>query len=126
MIGFESSETYIRRQRERLQAMDDEELIKFGKYAKSLAGIRVSGLPDPYKIQLDEAKTEWRRRHPKQSWFPQNLPGKVKGIALDEADSTHGEGHQSRSSSILRCLTVEQSAGEVPAAHDHFAARAVA
>ena len=56
MIGFESEDVYVRRLRERLQAMGDEELIKFGKYARSLAGIRVSGLPDPYKIQLEEAQ----------------------------------------------------------------------
>ena len=55
----------MRRLHERLQAMADDELIEFGKYARSLAGIRVSGLPDPYKIQLDEARREWRRRHPK-------------------------------------------------------------
>jgi hypothetical protein len=66
MIGFESDEAYLRKLRERLQAMGDEELIKFGKHARSLAGIRVSGLSDPYKIQLDEARREWRRRHPKQ------------------------------------------------------------
>ena len=45
MIGFESEDVYVRRPRERLQAMDDEELIRFGKYARSFAGIRVSGLP---------------------------------------------------------------------------------
>ena len=70
MIGLESNDTYVRRLRERLQAMGDEELIKFGKYAGSLAGIRVSGLPDPYKIQLDEARSEWRRRHPKEPKQP--------------------------------------------------------
>jgi len=32
MIGFESDEAYLRKLRERLQAMSDEELIKFGKY----------------------------------------------------------------------------------------------
>lgn len=62
MIGFESDEAYLRKLRERLQAMGDEELIKFGRYARSLAGIRVSGLPDSYKIQLDEARSEWRSR----------------------------------------------------------------
>ena len=66
MIGFESEETYLRKLREGLQAMGDQELIKFGKHARSLAGIRVSGTPDPYKMQLDEARAEWRRRHPKQ------------------------------------------------------------
>ena len=69
MIGFESDEAYLRKLRGRLQAMGDEELIKFGKYARSLAGIRVSGLSDPYKIKLDEARREWRRRHPKQLWM---------------------------------------------------------
>jgi len=63
MIGFESDDVYVRRLRERLRAMGDEELIKFGKNARSLAGIRVSGLPDPYKIQLEEARAEWRRRY---------------------------------------------------------------
>ncbi len=67
MIGFESNDTYVRRLRERLQAMGEEELIQFGKDARKLAGIRVSGLPDPNKIQLDEARGEWRRRHPKRA-----------------------------------------------------------
>jgi hypothetical protein len=61
MIGFETEDTYVRRLRERLQAMGDEELVRFGKHARSLAGIGVSGLPDPYRIQLDEARAEWRR-----------------------------------------------------------------
>jgi hypothetical protein len=65
MIGFESEETYVRRLRERLRAMDDAELIAFGKNSKNLVGMRVSGLPDPHKIQLEEARAEWRRRHPK-------------------------------------------------------------
>ena len=67
MIGFESEDAYVRRLRERLREMPEDELIEFGRYARSLAGIRVSGLPDPYKIQLEEARAEWRRRYPKQS-----------------------------------------------------------
>ncbi len=59
-VGFESDEIHLYRLRERLRAMSDEALIAFGKYAKSLCGIRVSGTPDPYKIQLDEARREWR------------------------------------------------------------------
>jgi len=51
--------------RERLQAMLDSELIEFGKAARRLCGIRVSGLPDPWKLKLEEARREWRRRHPK-------------------------------------------------------------
>ncbi|MGB7434590.1 MAG: hypothetical protein WBR26_09120 [Candidatus Acidiferrum sp.] len=64
-VGFESEEVGLRKLRERLQAMPDDELVKFGKYARKLCGIRVSGLPDPYKLQLDEARKEWRRRYPK-------------------------------------------------------------
>jgi len=44
--------------------MTDEELIAFGKYAQSRAGLRVSGTGDPHKVRLDEARAEWRRRHP--------------------------------------------------------------
>jgi hypothetical protein len=43
MIGFESEDVYVRRLRERLQAMGDEELINFVNYARNLAGIRVPG-----------------------------------------------------------------------------------
>jgi hypothetical protein len=42
MIGFESEDTYVRRLGERLHAMDDAELIAFGKNAKNLVGMRVS------------------------------------------------------------------------------------
>jgi hypothetical protein len=67
MIGFESGSVYLHKLRERLKNMSDEELIAFGKYARKLAGIRVSGTPDPYKIQLDEAIKEWRTRYPKRT-----------------------------------------------------------
>ena len=64
-IGFESPDVALRKLRERLQAMSDEELVKFGKYARGLCGLRVSGTGDPFKVQLEEAKAEWRRRrHP--------------------------------------------------------------
>ena len=56
MIGFESSDVQLKKLRERLQAMSDEELIKFGKYARGLCGLRVSGTGDPFKVQLDEAR----------------------------------------------------------------------
>jgi len=46
-----------------LRKMTDAQLVSFGKAARSLC-------PDPkcpevFKRQLEEAKTEWRRRHPK-------------------------------------------------------------
>jgi hypothetical protein len=43
--------------------MPDSELIRFGKAAKSLC--RHPKCPEVFKRQLEEAKTEWRRRHPK-------------------------------------------------------------
>jgi hypothetical protein len=65
-VGFESEEVALKKLREQLQAMSDTQLIEFGKYARELAGIRVSGLPDPYEIKLRESLAEWRRRHPKR------------------------------------------------------------
>jgi hypothetical protein len=47
-IGFESPAEALRKLRERL-----------------LCGLRVSGGDDPYKVQLLEARAEWRRRHPR-------------------------------------------------------------
>jgi hypothetical protein len=64
-IGFESEEVGLRKLRERLQAMSEAELIEFGKAVRRLCGIRLSGLPDPWKLKLEEARREWRRRHPK-------------------------------------------------------------
>jgi hypothetical protein len=51
---------------ERLRLMSDEELVKFGKQVRSLSEPRASVTPDPWKAQLQEARAEWRRRHPKQ------------------------------------------------------------
>ena len=63
VIGFDSEETTLRKLREQLRLMSDEELIAFGRYARTLAGFRISGTGDPYKVKLDEARAEWRRRH---------------------------------------------------------------
>lgn len=65
MIRFESEEVQIRKLRERLRRMSDEELIKFGKMVRGLSAPRVSVTPDPWKAQLQEARAEWRRRHPR-------------------------------------------------------------
>jgi len=58
-------ETQLQKLRERLRQMSDEELIKFGKEARKLAEPRIIPVPDPWKAQLEEARGEWRRRHPK-------------------------------------------------------------
>jgi len=63
MIGFESDDVRLRKLRERLQAMSDEELIHFGR-ALGKIPYRVSGVPDKVD-ELAEARAEWRRRHPK-------------------------------------------------------------
>ena len=64
-ISFESSEVQLLKLRERLRLMSDEELVKFGKIVRGLSEPRVGVTPDPWKSQLEEARAEWRRRHPK-------------------------------------------------------------
>jgi hypothetical protein len=44
-----------------LRKMSDDELIRFGKAARSLC--RDPKCPDTFKRQLEEAKAEWGRRH---------------------------------------------------------------
>lgn len=63
-IAFESQEVQLQRLREQLRKMSDEELIKFGKEVRKLSGPRVSAIPDPWQVQLEEARAEWRQRHP--------------------------------------------------------------
>jgi hypothetical protein len=64
-IAFESSEVELKKLRENLRLMSDEELIKFGMQVRSLSEPRTSVTPDPWKAQLEEARAERRRRHPK-------------------------------------------------------------
>jgi len=64
-IAFESSEVQLQKLRERLRLMSDEELVKFAKMVRGLSEPRLSVTPDPWKAQLQEARAEWRRRHPK-------------------------------------------------------------
>jgi hypothetical protein len=54
-ISFQSDEEVLRKLRERLRKMSDEELIKFGKEVRGLA-------ENPFQRQLEEARAEWRRR----------------------------------------------------------------
>jgi hypothetical protein len=53
--------------RERIRRMTDAELIDYGRAARELANPKKNyGKPNPaFQIQLDEARAEWRRRHPK-------------------------------------------------------------
>ena len=61
-IAFESTDE-LESLRKRLSKMSDDELVRFGKAARSLC--REPRCPEVFKRQLEEAKTEWRRRHPK-------------------------------------------------------------
>jgi hypothetical protein len=45
-IGFESEEVQRKKLRERLQAMSDEELIRYGRALRRVKAHRVSGVPD--------------------------------------------------------------------------------
>ena len=54
-ISFESKEVILKKLRERLRRMTDEELIKFGKDVRRLA-------ENPFQKQLEEARAEWKRR----------------------------------------------------------------
>jgi hypothetical protein len=61
-IAIQSSDE-LEQLRTRLRKMSDGELIRFGKAARSLC--RDPKCPEVFKRQLEEAKTEWRRRYPK-------------------------------------------------------------
>jgi hypothetical protein len=64
MIQTDSGE--INQIRAHLRKMSDLELRKFGQSARNMADPKKNfGAPNPaFKIQLDEARAEWRRRHP--------------------------------------------------------------
>ena len=54
-ISFQSDEEVLRKLRDKLRKMTDEELIKFGKDVRKLA-------ENPFQKQLEEARKEWKRR----------------------------------------------------------------
>jgi hypothetical protein len=67
-VGF--TEIDLESLRTRLRKMNDQELLRYGRAAKSMCS------PDAYfgqpprqafLIQLDEARKEWRRRNPELS-----------------------------------------------------------
>ncbi len=54
-ICFQSDEDVLRKLREKLRNMSDQELIKFGRDVRRLA-------ENPFQRQLEEARAEWKRR----------------------------------------------------------------
>jgi hypothetical protein len=51
--------------RERIHRMSDNELLRYGQATRYMADSKNNaGEPNPsFKIQLDEARLEWKRRH---------------------------------------------------------------
>jgi hypothetical protein len=65
-LGFEFEEVQLRKLRDRLRLMSDQELVRRGKECRNLVRARrVSATPDLWPAQLEPAREEWRRRHPK-------------------------------------------------------------
>jgi hypothetical protein len=54
-ISFQSDEEILRKLRDKLRKMSNEELIRFGKEVRRLA-------ENPFQRQLEEARREWKRR----------------------------------------------------------------
>jgi hypothetical protein len=51
--------------RNRLREMSDVELRRFGQQARKLSDPKMNfGATEPHVIELEEARAEWRRRHP--------------------------------------------------------------
>ena len=60
-ISFQSDEEVLRKLRDKLREMTDEELVRFGKEVRRLA-------ENPFQRQLDEARAEWKRRKGLEKW----------------------------------------------------------
>jgi hypothetical protein len=68
MQSVGASEFKLENLRKRLQRMSDKELIRYGKACRELLTPQANlGRPprEVFVIQLQEARQEWRRRHPK-------------------------------------------------------------
>jgi hypothetical protein len=70
MIGLRSEQVDLETLRAKLQAMSEAELLAFGKDMRKSVYPRVYGYDrkptvSSFSIILDEARAEWRRRHPK-------------------------------------------------------------
>ena len=74
---FTTDEVDLEAYRARLRKLTDEELIREGKAGRYLCLPMANFGKPPRKvfvIQLEEAKAEWRRRHPKTDHDGSNTP----------------------------------------------------
>jgi hypothetical protein len=62
-IAFESEEVQLQKLRDRLRKTSEDELVRFGKAARSMC--RNRDCPKTLKQQLKEARDERRRRYPR-------------------------------------------------------------
>ena len=54
--------------RKRLREMSNLELRRFGERARKLSDPKMNfGSTEPHVMELEEARAEWRRRHPSTS-----------------------------------------------------------
>jgi hypothetical protein len=61
--------------RAHLRKLDDVKLSEFGQAARHMTAIRANTAKpslNVYEVQLQEAKAEWRRRHPK-NWQSESV-----------------------------------------------------
>jgi hypothetical protein len=77
--------------RRRLRKMSDEELRKFGKAARYMvsptANMGKPPLPT-FVLQLEEARAEWRRRHPESGNDAKGGASPIKGAPPSEENLT--------------------------------------
>ena len=62
---IDQSEFNVEKLRERLRRMSNQELIRFGRAARSQ--FKSEPGREVFILQLQEAQAEWRRRNPKDS-----------------------------------------------------------
>jgi hypothetical protein len=57
------SELNLEALRTRLRKMSDQELLRYGQAAKAMCApeVNFAGAPESFLIQLEEARTEWKR-----------------------------------------------------------------
>jgi hypothetical protein len=58
---------YVGEIRERVRKMSDEELLRYGAVCKSMCSPETNldkPSRDAWTVQLQEARAEWRKRHP--------------------------------------------------------------
>jgi hypothetical protein len=68
-VGFISDDEQRERRIAKLREMTDEELIQHGETIKRIIGKPNRNVPPPegFVRQLQDARDEWRRRHPRPS-----------------------------------------------------------